>query len=561
VAVEAATLRHSLGLERARAWVSRVAGGPARGRVVVLFACVLALQTADLGTIGAVATQLESSLRITHTELGLLATTTALVGAVATIPLGLLADRVKRVPVLAASIVLWSAALVASGAADSYGMLLMTRLALGVVIAAAGPMLGSLVGDLFPPRERARIFGYMLTGELAGSGLGLLISGAISAALGWRAAFWILALPGLLLAAAIARLLPEPARGGQSRLEPGAREIRGVDDDPADRDSEPTSSPGAQRERVDRARRAVREEAVSPRPELVLHSNPADMSLWSAIRYVLRVPTNVLLIVASGLGYFFFAGVNTFAVVFVRAQYGLGQAPAVLALSVLFIGALAGVLLGGRLADRLLDRGRIDARIMVGAVAYVAAAAIFVPGLLVPWLALALPLYLVATAALSAANPPLDAARLDIMHSRLRGRAEGVRTTVRTLGVAAAPLLFGVIADQLGGSIPDTTERLQTIPASAGHGLAYTFLIMLVPLACAGVILMRARRTYPRDLATAAASEVEAERRPREAEGGRAVTLARWARSSPRSTTGFADGSPSSRSSSRARRRSRARGT
>jgi MFS family permease len=191
--------------------------------------------------------------------------------------------------------------------------------------------------------------------------------------------------------------------------------------------------------------------------------------------------------------------------VFVRADYGLSQATATLALSTLVVGALAGVLVGSRLPDRLLARGHPSARIIVAAIALIAAAAIFVPALVLPWLAAALPLYALGSAALSAANPPLDAARLDVINFQFWGRAEGVRTTLRTLAIATAPLLFGVLADQLGGSLPEDAGGPQAIPASAGQGLAETFLIMLIPLAIGGLILLRARRTYPRDARAAAA--------------------------------------------------------
>ena len=360
---------------------------------------------------------------------------------------------------MAASVALWSGATVVSGTSSSYEMLLLSRIALGAVIAAAGPALASLTGDFFPAGERARIFGYILIGELVGTAVGFMVSGAVAAALGWRAAFWVLSVPGFALAWVLLRRLPEPARGGQGRPET---------DEPAACDGE-------------------------------------RMGLWSAIRYALGVRTNLLLIVASSLGYFFLSGVRTFAVVFVRADYGLSQATATLALSTLVVGALAGVLVGSRLPDRLLARGHPSARIIVAAIALIAAAAIFVPALVLPWLAAALPLYALGSAALSAANPPLDAARLDVINFQFWGRAEGVRTTLRTLAIATAPLLFGVLADQLGGSLPEDAGGPQAIPASAGQGLAETFLIMLIPLAIGGLILLRARRTYPRDARAAAA--------------------------------------------------------
>src|SRR5436190_20028672 len=95
---------------RIRGQVVKRVGGPARARVITLFGAVLALSGADTATVGAVAPQLEHSLHIGNTKIGLLSAVALLVGAVFTIPLGLLVDRIKRLPMLSASIVLWSAA-------------------------------------------------------------------------------------------------------------------------------------------------------------------------------------------------------------------------------------------------------------------------------------------------------------------------------------------------------------------------------------------------------------------------------------------------------------------
>src|SRR5690349_24925196 len=85
---------------RVGGWVVSWVGGPARLRVVVVLAAVLGLNTADTGTLGAVAVQLEGDLRISHAQLGLLASVSAVVGAAACLPVGILADRVNRVRLL-----------------------------------------------------------------------------------------------------------------------------------------------------------------------------------------------------------------------------------------------------------------------------------------------------------------------------------------------------------------------------------------------------------------------------------------------------------------------------
>jgi MFS family permease len=458
------------------AWVrgrlTAAVGDPARRRVVLLFAAVLALDSADKSTLGAVAGELKPDLHIGNAQLGLLAGATAAVSAIATVPMGVLTDRVTRVKLLAGSVALWVVAMGSSALAGSFEMLLLSRLALGAVLATAGPVIASLVGDYFAPEERGRIYGYILSGDLIGAGFGFLVSGNVAGALSWRFSFGLLALAGVPLAWMLQRRLAEPARGGADRLA---------------RDDAPTAG---------LAERTVRRQDVEPVESLVLHEDPAGMPLHRALRYVLRVQTNVVLIVATAAGYFFFAGLRTFAVVFARGHFSLSQSLASTLFVLVGIGALLGTLVGGRLADHLMRRGHVNARIHVAIAGFAVSAVLLLPGLLTSSLAFALPLYLLGGAAFSLPNPPLDAARLDVMPSRLWGRAEGLRTVVRTVAEAGGPLVFGLIAGAFGGN------------GAAHHasGVQYAFLIALVPLALNGLILMRALKTYPRDVATAAES-------------------------------------------------------
>lgn len=169
-------------------------------------------------------------------------------------------------------------------------------------------------------------------------------------------------------------------------------------------------------------------------------------------------------------------------------------------LALVGVGAVAGVVLGGRAADRL-QRRRPDARVLVPAASYATAVAILVPALLVPTLLIALPLLVLAVATLSAANPPLDAARLDIVPSWLWGRTEAIRTVLRQLATAFGPFMFGILANTLGGR--GTTSFGGGARGVAAGDLHDTFLIMLVTLALSAGILWRTRRSYPADAATA----------------------------------------------------------
>jgi len=496
----------------ARGQVVQAVGGPARARVILLFGAVLALNGADTATVGAVAPQLEHALRIGNTKIGLLSSVALLVGAVFVIPVGMLVDRFKRIPMLSISIVLWSIASLASAFSGSYGHLLLTRVGLGAVTATAGPAIASLTGDYFPARERGRVYAYILGGEIAGTAAGFIISGTVASVISWRAAFILLALPGFFLARSLWRTVPEPLRGGQSRLEAGVVDLdEALESAQAQAQAQAPSQQGDEPEPEpdELAQEEVRRRGVAPNPQLLLHEDPSQMPLGRAIRYTLQVPTNVLLIMGSALGYFFFSGLSTFALLFVRGHYHASQATAELVLAMLVVGALIGTLISGRLTDLLLRRGFVEARVFVPTICYLGAAVLLVPGFVSSTLTPALWFDVAGAALISAANPGLDAARLDIMPAGLWGRAESVRTFLRSLAQALAPLLFGGVADLVAGFTPHQAPigtHTGVISPAAANGLEISFLVMLVSLLAAGLFLARARHTYAQDVATAAAS-------------------------------------------------------
>src|SRR6185437_7709699 len=348
-------------------------------------------------------------------DVGLLVTVTSLVAAAASLPFGVLADRVTRTRVLGGAIVLWGAAMIWSATAPTFGQLLVARLFLGAVTAAAGPIVASLVGDWFAAAERGRVYSYVLSGELVGAAIGFSVTGGI-ATLSWRAAFVILALPAFVLAWLIFQL-PEPARGGTSPLlsagappppEPASGEDEGE----------------VEGEQATDAQRIARERGLEPDPKLILTEDPRRMSLITASRYVLSIKTNIAIILASAGGYYFLSGVQTFGVEFVTKQYGIAQALSTLVLLVIGAAGVLGVLAGGALGDFLLHRGYLNGRILVSAIAATVAVVLFVPAVFTRSPLTALPYISLAAFALSAQNPPIDAARLDIVHPLLWGRAE-----------------------------------------------------------------------------------------------------------------------------------------
>jgi MFS family permease len=477
----------SLLRERTRVLQERVVvllGGAARTRVILVLACVLGLSGADTATIGAAATALRHGLHITNTDIGLLVTVSSLVAVLAVLPFGILADRTRRTRTLGATAVLWGLAMLWSASVTSFSELLMARAFLGLVTAAAGPFVASLVGDYFAAGERGRIYGFILAGELVGSGFGFVVTGDV-ATLSWRAALVILAMPAFLLAWLVIHL-PEPRRGDVAFPPPAPASASDLGAASAQ------SGPDGVQPRPNSVQDLAREQGIVPNPRLVLSGDIRRLGLLDTARHVVRVRTNLVLIAASACAYYFLAGLQTFGIEFARGQYRIGQIRADLLLLVLGIGAVVGVLAGGWIGDALIRRRHLNGRILTSTAAAAAAPLLFIPALLAHSLLSAAPYLCVAAFALSAQTAPLDAARLDIMPPELWGRAESIRSILRSLAQALAPLLFGVVADDVFGG--------------GRSGLQWTFELMLLPLGASAVLLARARITYPRDVASAAAT-------------------------------------------------------
>ena len=448
---------------------------------VVIFAAVYGLSDADIATIGVTATQLRHALGLSNVELGALASVATGVGALATLPAGILADRVNRVRLLAGAVALWAAAIVLSAFATSFPMLVGTRVLLGGLLAVAGPTTATLLGDVWPAADRGRIYGLITSGELIGAGVGFVLSGEL-AAVSWRLAFLALALPAAILAVRIRRL-PEPKR--TVRRIPTTTGTLGFDGSrapdgdpgivcttPALSDALPTASASG-----------------SPGPPVVAAADddpvPGPGSSWQVLLYVLSIPTNVVLIVAEAFSYFFLNSVEAFGEEFAKGRYHLSQAVVTLVLLVIGVGAVLGATLSGHASDKLVRRGYRKGRITVATCATVLAALVFVPALLTHNLLIAIPVLTVGGFGLAATNPPLDATRLEVVQSSVWGRAEAVRTFVQTGFLAAAPITFGLLADHLAGG---------------GHrGLQAAFLVMPAPLLLSGLLLLAARRTYQQD--------------------------------------------------------------
>ena len=129
------------------------------------------------------------------------------------LPLSWVADRYNRRNLLAVSIAVWSAMTALCGMAAGYWSLLLARIGVGIGEAGGTPPCNTIIADYFPPDRRTMAMTIFALGAPIGAWLGADLAGMVANAYGWRAAFFVLGIPGLALAALIMATIKEPPRG------------------------------------------------------------------------------------------------------------------------------------------------------------------------------------------------------------------------------------------------------------------------------------------------------------------------------------------------------------
>jgi len=160
----------------------------------------------------------EKHFGVSKERLGWLAPAFLVVYMLTSPAFGLLGDRRPRRLLIGAGVQLWSLATAAAGLARSFGELLVSRMLVGVGEAAYGTTAPTVISDLYPQRSRGRALALFYVAIPVGSALGYVLGGAIGSASSWRAAFWIVGLPGLLVGL-LAYWMREPVRGASEGVE------------------------------------------------------------------------------------------------------------------------------------------------------------------------------------------------------------------------------------------------------------------------------------------------------------------------------------------------------
>src|SRR5204862_3647135 len=155
-------------------------------------------------------------------------TTAFLISYMFTAPIfGWLADRFSRWILIGTSVALWSLASGWSGLATSFGVLLCTRLFVGIGEAGYGPAAPTIIADLYPIKTRGRVLAWFYVAIPVGSALGYAFGGKIADLLGWRWDFYLVVPPGLFLAACCF-FMREPRAASGAKGPPRLRDYRGL---------------------------------------------------------------------------------------------------------------------------------------------------------------------------------------------------------------------------------------------------------------------------------------------------------------------------------------------
>lgn len=185
-----------------------------RRYTLLLLLLVFASSHVDRQIMGILGQPIKESLGLSDTQLGLMTGFMfAVFYATLGMPMAMWADRGNRRNIIALAISLWSVATAVCGVVQNYWQLLVARILVGVGEAGSNPPSHSIIADLYAPNVRATAMAIFATAVNIGILIGFLLGGWVNEWIGWRWAFVIAGLPGLVLGLIVRFTLREPPRG------------------------------------------------------------------------------------------------------------------------------------------------------------------------------------------------------------------------------------------------------------------------------------------------------------------------------------------------------------
>ena len=382
------------------------------------------------------------------------------------LPIAKLAERGNRVTIVAVALSVWSGMTALCGLAGNFWQLLAARVGVGVGEAGCVPPSASLISDYFPPDKRASAGGFYSLGIPIGTILGVLIGGYVSQVYGWRAAFFVVGLPGVLLAILFRLTVREPRRGTF---------------DPLTADTAP--------------------------------------SIKAVAKRLIAKPAFVHVALGAAVTSFASYGITTFAIPYLMRGFELSVGSASVAFA-LFGGAAAavGVAGGGFLTDWLAKRDK-RLYVLVPAAGFIIAAPLYIVAFLQPTLAGMATFIVIPAVVQYIYIGPAVAVCQNMVGARERALTSAILTLVINLiGLGLGPALIGLASDLFaasaytgagaflaacpGGQAPmgAAPETVQACAGAAFAGLQRALVMSSAIYLWAAVHFILAARTLSRDL-------------------------------------------------------------
>ena len=394
---------------------------PTRLQARTTFGMAFALMTMDFvdrQVVVATFPYLKMDWGLSDTQLGGLVSVVAVAVAAGALPTALLADRWSRVKAIAVMGTIWSLATLACAFTQNVTQLFAARAVVGAGEAGYAPAAGALLATVFPPGRRATVLGAFQAAAPLGSVLGLVLGGFVAANWGWRAAFGLMAIPGLVLALAFL----------------GVRDYRTI----------PVSRAGAGPTR----------------------------RLRSTVTKLVRVRSGIAAVAGGALQLMMVSTLYTWLPSYLNRSSSMPAEQASTLTATVIIAGMVGSVAFGYLADRLAARDR-RARLLVPAALSIVTLVLLTTAFAVltagPWqIALLVAGGLTTTAAVG----PVAAVATDVVHPGARATAISiVSVSQNMLGLAVGPVLTGLFSDLYG--LPTALAVMST--ASGVAALAFWY--------------------------------------------------------------------------------------
>jgi MFS family permease len=419
--------------------VQRGSGAPFGWWPAVCIALVAAIDRVEYNLLAGALPTIQKEFGFSDSQGGAIATAGAIAAIVLLLPAGRLADTGKRTWTVSAIVAVWALLTVGTGLAGTYATLFAVRVLLGAAGQLYNPPASSLLGDLYPGPGRARAYGYERMAYFAGLPIGVIAGGALAQTVGWRTGFFLVAVPGAIIAL-LMLTVREPVRGLGDSL---SRWYRGT---------------------------------TAGEPAAADSSTPMRAQLAALLRIrTLRSVITGLSILFFGLGGLFFWMPSFYA-----REFGLPEASAAAAGGGAgLVGIVAGILAGSRLGDRYHEK-----RVAIGGWSLLFGTVFLAGAVSVPVLVPQAVCFTLANVGFAGAIANLTAANADVVAASRRGLGFAVLQMLVTLGGALGPWLIGLASDSTGS-------------------LRWAYTVVLLPLVAGSLIVLGGQRTYRSDAAAA----------------------------------------------------------